>query len=106
MNFNPADLIAGGLIVIFLTQQAKRWIPADYIPLIAVGFGIIIQLINDWALAVEPMARGDWWMTIVTGIGVGMVAGGTYDIAGRLAKEPEVGFYVESPAASDERLNA
>lgn len=86
MDFNPVDLIAGGVIVIFLVQQLKRWVPKDFLPIAAIVVGVVVQLVNDWALAVEPLARGDWWMTVVTGIGVGMLAAGTYDIAGRIGK--------------------
>ena len=63
-DLDPAALIASGAIVIFLTQQAKRWIMPDFLPLVALAFGIII------------------------GAGVGMAAAGAYDLAGRTAATP------------------
>lgn len=95
MNFNPMDLITGGIIVIFLTQQAKRWIPSDFLPIVAVVLGVAVQLVNDWALATEPLTRSDWWVTIITGIGVGMVAGGFYDLAGRTGQVPPAQIQVD-----------
>lgn len=84
---DPIALITTGAIVIFLTQQAKRWVATDFLPLIAVVIGVAIQLVNDWALAAEPLAKGDWWTTIVVGAGVGMAAAGVYDLAGRTSTE-------------------
>ena len=49
-DLDPTALIASGAIVIFLTQQAKRWVMPDFLPLVALAFGIIIQLVNDLAL--------------------------------------------------------
>ena len=83
MELDPTTLIATGAIVIFLTQQAKRWVAVDFLPLVAVVLGIGIQLANDLALAADPVTSGSIWLTIVTGAGVGMVAGGAYDLAGR-----------------------
>ena len=83
----PISLITSGAIVVFLTQQAKRWIRSDFLPLVALLFGIAIQLVNDLALAVDPPSAATVWTSIVVGAGVGMAAAGTYDLVGRAASE-------------------
>ena len=84
---DPTALITSGAIVIFLTQQAKRWIRSDFLPLVALAFGVAIQLVNDLALAVDPPSSASVWTSIVVGAGVGMAAAGTYDLVGRAASE-------------------
>ena len=84
---DPISLITSGAIVVFLTQQAKRWIPSDFLPLVALTFGVVIQLVNDLALAVDPPSSASVWTSIVVGAGVGMAAAGTYDLVGRAASE-------------------
>ena len=84
---DPISLITSGAIVVFLTQQAKRWIPTDFLPLVALTFGVVIQLVNDLALAVDPASAASVWTSIVVGAGVGMAAAGTYDLVGRAASE-------------------
>lgn len=87
-DLDPTALIASGAIVIFLTQQAKRWIMPDFLPLVALAFGIIIQLVNDLALTADPITAATVWTSIVVGAGVGMAAAGAYDLAGRTAGTP------------------
>ena len=87
-DLDPSALIASGAIVIFLTQQAKRWIMPDFLPLVALAFGIIIQLVNDLALTADPITAATVWTSIVIGAGVGMAAAGAYDLAGRTAGTP------------------
>lgn len=87
-DLDPTALIASGAIVIFLTQQAKRWIMPDFLPLVALAFGIIIQLVNDLALTADPITAATVWTSIVIGAGVGMAAAGAYDLAGRTAGTP------------------
>lgn len=82
-NLDPTALIASGAIVIFLTQQAKRWIPSDFLPLVAFALGIAVQLINDLALTTDGSSPATVWVSIVVGAGVGMAAAGVYDLAGR-----------------------
>ena len=84
---DPISLITSGAIVVFLVQQARRWIPTDLLPLVALAVGIVIQLINDLALAVDPPSYASAWTSIVVGAGVGMAAAGVYDLAGRTAPE-------------------
>ena len=84
---DPQTLIASGAIVIFLTEQAKRVVPTQWLPLVALFFGIVIQLVNDLALATEAASSGSVWLSIVTGAGVGMVASGAYDLASRTKSE-------------------
>ena len=84
---DPISLITSGAIVVFLTQQAKRVIPTNWLPLVALFFGIVIQLVNDLALAVDPPSSASVWTSIVVGAGVGMAAAGTYDLVGRAASE-------------------
>ena len=84
---DPISLITSGAIVVFLTQQAKRWIPNDFLPLVALAFGVVIQLVNDLALATGPVTSASVWTSIVVGAGVGMAAAGTYDLVGRAASE-------------------
>ena len=86
-DLDPTTLIASGAIVVFLTQQAKRWIPSDFLPLVALLFGVVIQMVNDLALAVDPPSYASVWTSIVVGAGVGMAAAGTYDLVGRAASE-------------------
>lgn len=83
MDLDFTSLITSGAIVIFLTQQAKRWIPSGFLPLIALLTGIVIQVINDVVLATEPITAALVWIAIVTGAGIGMTAAGVYDLAGR-----------------------
>ena len=84
---DPISLITSGAIVVFLTQQAKRWIRSDFLPLVALTFGVVIQLVNDLALALDPPSSASVWTSIVVGAGVGMAAAGTYDLVGRAASE-------------------
>lgn len=84
---DPQTLIASGAIVIFLTEQSKKVVPAKWLPLVALFFGIVIQLVNDLALATEVASSGSVWLSIVTGAGVGMVASGAYDLASRTKSE-------------------
>lgn len=84
---DPISLITSGAIVVFLTQQAKKIIPTKWLPLVALFFGIAIQLVNDLALAVDPPSYASVWTSIVVGAGVGMAAAGTYDLVGRAASE-------------------
>ena len=84
-TIDPLTLITSGAIVVFLVQQAKRWVPSDFLPLAALALGVALQLVNDIALSTEPVTAASVWLTIVTGAGVGMAAGGTYDLAGRVA---------------------
>lgn len=86
-TINPIAIVASGFIVIFLVQQAKRWISTDFLPLVAIGIGIAVQLINDLALATEPVNSGSVWLTIVTGFAVGAGAAGAYDLAGRTGSD-------------------
>ena len=103
---DPISLITSGAIVVFLTQQAKRWIPSDFLPLVALVFGVVIQLVNDLALAVDPPSYASVWTSIVVGAGVGMAAAGTYDLVGRAAAEvpPAQIFVDETYVPSDEGL--
>ena len=87
-DLDPTALIASGAIVIFLTQQAKRWVMPDFLPLVALAFGIVIQLVNDLALTADPITAATVWTSIVIGAGVGMAAAGAYDLAGRTAATP------------------
>lgn len=87
LDLDPTALIASGIIVVFLTQQARRWIASDFLPLVAVAIGIIVQLLNDLALASDPVTAATIWLTVVKGAGVGMVAGGAYDLAGRAGSD-------------------
>lgn len=84
MDLDPTSLIASGAIVIFLVQQAKRWVRTDFLPIIALVIGIIIQVINDVALG-GGLDGASIWTSIVVGAGVGMAAAGTYDLVGRAA---------------------
>ena len=103
---DPISLITSGAIVVFLTQQAKRWIPSDFLPLVALTFGVVIQLVNDLALAVDPPSSASVWTSIVVGAGVGMAAAGTYDLVGRAAAEvpPAQIFVDETYVPSDDAL--
>lgn len=86
LDLDPTALITSGAIVIFLTQQAKRWVPTDFLPLVALGLGIVIQLVNDLALG-DAASPASVWLSVVVGAGVGMAAAGTYDLVGRAASE-------------------
>lgn len=82
MNLDPVALITSGAIVIFLVQQAKRWVPTDFLPLVALVLGVVVQLVNDLALG-GPATSASIWTSVVVGAGIGMAAAGTYDLAGR-----------------------
>lgn len=82
MNLDPVALVASGAIVIFLVQQAKRWIPTSFLPLLAMVLGIAVQLVNDLMLGVAT-GPASTWTSVVIGAGIGMAAAGTYDLAGR-----------------------
>lgn len=87
MDLDSTTLIASGAIVIFLTQQAKRWVPSDFLPLLALVLGVVVQLVNDLALATGPASSASVWTSAVVGAGVGMAAAGVYDLAGRTKTE-------------------
>jgi hypothetical protein len=107
MNLDVTTLIASGAIVIFLVQQAKRWVPNDFLPIIALVIGVLVQVVNDVALG-GGSDSASIWTSIVVGAGVGMAAAGTYDLAGRasstippaeivLADEPELDGEFDDP---------
>ena len=84
MDLDPTSLIASGAIVIFLVQQAKRWVRTDFLPILALVIGVVIQVINDVALG-GGLDGASIWTSIVVGAGVGMAAAGSYDLVGRAA---------------------
>lgn len=102
MELDPTTLIASGVIVIFLVEQLKRWVPTTLLPLVSIAVGVAVQLVNDWALAADALTRADVWVTILTGAGVGMVASGAYDVAGRFGtKIPPATIELPADAPSD-----
>mgnify|MGYP001411155594 CR=1 FL=1 len=82
LGIDPVAVIGSGLLVIALTQQARRWVPADVLPLVAMAIGIAVQLIHHVATE-GPVTAASVWLAIVTGAVVGLVASGAWDLAGR-----------------------
>jgi len=74
---NLIDFItAGGMvgITIALVQAFKGLpVPKKYYPMLAVGIGTVLTVFIGMGMG------GDFWATLLTGLGVGLAAAGTYD---------------------------
>ncbi|WP_404465263.1 hypothetical protein LG274_02745 [Micrococcus antarcticus] len=77
---DATSLITSGAIVVFLVQQAKRWMPGAWLPLLAVVLGVLVQIADHLATG-GAATTAALWTAGVTGAGVGMAAAGAYDLA-------------------------
>src|SRR3972149_11128220 len=77
--------LGGVPLILGLVQLFKSFISdTRFYPLVALGFGLAINLIAGWALGAS--ASSDWVTALFNGIIAGMAAGGLYS-AGSTLKE-------------------
>ena len=77
--------LGGVPLILGLVQLFKPFITdTRFYPLVALGFGLAINLIAGWALGAS--ASSDWVTALFNGIIAGMAAGGLYS-AGSTLKE-------------------
>ncbi|AQU05309.1 hypothetical protein B1778_00790 [Dehalococcoides mccartyi] len=100
-EFITSIVALGGVpLILGLVQLFKPFIKdTRYYPLIAVGFGLVINLIAGWALGTS--APSDWITALFNGIIAGLAAGGLYS-AGSTLKEGPAGDK-ENPLHEGER---
>ena len=76
MVFDSLVAVATVPTVVALVNVCKRaGLPAHFCPVVAVGFGLICQLLLWLATG------GSFWVAIVSGVLLGLSASGVYDIA-------------------------
>ncbi|MDD4984928.1 MAG: hypothetical protein PHQ43_03925 [Dehalococcoidales bacterium] len=85
-EFITSIVALGGVpLILGLVQLFKPFITdTRFYPLVALGFGLIINLVAGWALGAS--ASSDWVTALFNGIIAGMAAGGLYS-AGSTLKE-------------------
>ena len=77
--------LGGVPLILGLVQLFKPFITdTRFYPLVALGFGLAINLVAGWALGAS--ASSDWVTALFNGIIAGMAAGGLYS-AGSTLKE-------------------
>lgn len=60
-------------LTLALTQVAKPFVQARYVPLLSIGIGVLISVAFTFS------KTGDWVTGIVEGVVAGLVASGVYD---------------------------
>jgi len=85
-EFITSIVALGGVpLILGLVQLFKPFITdTRFYPLVALGFGLAINLVAGWALGAS--ASSDWVTALFNGIIAGMAAGGLYS-AGSSLKE-------------------
>ena len=85
-EFITSIVALGGVpLILGLVQIFKPFITdTRFYPLVALGFGLAINLVAGWALGAS--ASSDWVTALFNGIIAGMAAGGLYS-AGSSLKE-------------------
>ena len=85
-EFITSIVALGGVpLILGLVQLFKPFITdTRFYPLVALGFGLAINLVAGWALGAS--ASSDWVTALFNGIIAGMAAGGLYS-AGSTLKE-------------------
>ena len=85
-EFITSIVALGGVpLILGLVQLFKPFITdTRFYPLLALGFGLAINLVAGWALGAS--ASSDWVTALFNGIIAGMAAGGLYS-AGSTLKE-------------------
>ncbi|MBC8477377.1 MAG: hypothetical protein H8D49_03430 [Dehalococcoidia bacterium] len=88
-EFITSIVALGGVpLILGLVQLFKPFITdTRFYPLVALGFGLAINLVAGWALGAS--ASSDWVTALFNGIIAGMAAGGLYS-AGSTLKEGSV----------------
>lgn len=83
-DFITSIVALGGVpLILGLVQLFKPFISdTRFYPLLALGFGLIINLIADWALGAS--APSDWVTALFNGIIAGMAASGLYSAGSTL----------------------
>ena len=77
--------LGGVPLILGLVQLFKSFISdTRYYPLVAMAFGLVINLIAGWALGATAVT--DWITALLNGIIAGLAAGGRYS-AGSTIKE-------------------
>ena len=85
-EFITSIVALGGVpLILGLVQLFKPFVTdTRFYPLLALGFGLAINLVAGWALGAN--ASSDWVTALFNGIIAGMAAGGLYS-AGSTLKE-------------------
>ena len=85
-EFITSIVALGGVpLILGLVQLFKPFVTdTRFYPLVALGFGLAINLVAGWALGAS--ASSDWVTALFNGIIAGMAAGGLYS-AGSTLKE-------------------
>ena len=85
-EFITSIVALGGVpLILGLVQLFKPFVTdTRFYPLLALGFGLAINLVAGWALGAS--ASSDWVTALFNGIIAGMAAGGLYS-AGSTLKE-------------------
>ncbi len=80
--------LGGMLLIVALVQLFKPFVKdTRYYPLIAIAWGLLINLLAAWGLGIT--ARADWVVAFIMGILVGLAASGLYS-AGSTLKEGDM----------------
>ena len=72
--------LAGVPLLVALTQMFKPFVPsARWYPLLAVCFGLVLNLLVAWAMSIN--GRAEWAAAALMGILAGLAASGLYSSA-------------------------
>jgi len=87
-EFITSIVALGGVpLILGLVQLFKPFITdTRFYPLVALGFGLAINLVAGWALGAS--ASLDWITALFNGIIAGMAAGGLYSAGSSLKEGP------------------
>lgn len=81
-GFDAETIIGSGLLVIMLTQQARKLVPPDWLPFVSMGLGAVLQIL--WQIANHPVTFADVLSAIIVGAVTGGIASGSWDVLGRV----------------------
>lgn len=83
--------LAGTVLIVGLVQMFKPFVTDErYYPFIAVGFGLIINLVAAWAIGsvnASPMVAAVWVVAVLQGIMGGLAASGLYSAASTIRNQ-------------------
>lgn len=80
------NLVEGGAVVavtVGLVQVSKQYVPAKYIPLLSIGFGVLVSLAYAFSQGMDLITA------TIQGVVVGLTASGAYDTVRGVAKKGE-----------------
>src|SRR4030042_236704 len=101
----PSIVALGGVpLILGLVQLFKSFISdTRYYPLVAMAFGLVINLIAGWALGATAVT--DWITALLNGIIAGLAASGLYS-AGSTIQEGTLADKNNRPENSDDTNKA